>query len=1094
MGIYTKIIQDSITGIYRTNAANKILQFIKRIRNESDMDQARRFLIELMQNARDLAYKTPEGDTEPVSVRIRLSDTELEFSHNGKVFSVKDILSIIYQVSSKKPGEGIGQFGTGFMSTYQLSEKVELTSYLKNGENPYLPFTVCLDRSGCSKEEILEAIEASMDQLVMADESAEGVLEENFDRSGYNTSFLYHLDQEKSREIAKTGMEDLDHTILYILLFSPQISTVELIYDTCFRKERIVYTNGKPESRGNGLYTMEFRQGETVRHLVYQYVKDGAERITVASEYSNGQILPVKTQMPRLYIDFPLVGSEQFPFPVVLNCRMLCPNEPRSSISLVDNQNSQDALCNKKIMKQAVALYGQFLHNLVEQGFGGLQNVIAVPVYQENKEWSAQWVRARLYNGCFKQIKKEPIFQTRLGMACFESKELCLIRERDEQQRNVVQELADPFLDLLVPLDDTDWDLAFAGYEIEQEKWISLELLLQNAEYNVKHRLDTGHQDVLSWVGRLYCAAMGQPKLANEIMAGVHRIFIDQEYGRSDRFTLKRFGEIRKDPGILECLKDASEFVDMRLPAKERLLIRSSLLHPKFPILEERQPEDYETALLTGYLSSHGEIPNTLSLAAKTFHEYRSSYWKIMAACGPDENMKKIAEVFWETDLSRLAQTLDDPHYPHSMWEGTYRAVLWSMSDWISRCHTLEGFCRESKQEEAGAIEWLNGFYRAVADHLPLHKVKERQLVLDQTGIFRSAVDLSEDHMDMELREIASVLYGKYGKEDLKTQLADRRLCLLRWELYPKSNRSAANIINMAVQQLLTEQSLSLAREEYQAACSRLMGWIGDHEEEAASLFPAFSKEEDRMKLLTPKAAVQLNRKVKVIQELLKETGVGSVEKLKEIIRSSEEREAEQEFFDDPENDVDSWGDEYLNGLSHRELDEKIRKIGQAGELHFNQELIREWKDQGYHVTCEDTNLCCLEDGHGHKTEIYRPDSEDYHQAGWDIRVRRISDIEMDNGAGQWVDDLYEVKTCTIHSSYRHYLRVSNEQMANAAAWGGHYHIVKVICDPENLQAVECRRYDDLMYHLGKRTLENVGKGYILREKQIVADYYAVKA
>lgn len=433
MGIYTKIIQDSITGIYRTNAANKILQFIKRIRNESDMDQARRFLIELMQNARDLAYKTPEGITEPVSVRIRMSDTELEFSHNGKVFSVKDILSIIYQVSSKKPGEGIGQFGTGFMSTYQLSEKVELTSYLKNGENPYLPFTICLDRSGCGKEEILEAIEEAMDQLVKADESAKGVPEDNFDRSAYNTRFLYHLDQEKSREIARTGMEDLDHTILYILLFSPQISTVELIYDTCFRKERIIYTNGEPESRENGLYTMEFSQGEAIRHLVYQYVQEGAERITVASEYKDGQILPVKAQMPRLYIDFPLVGSEQFPFPTVVNCRMLCPNEPRSSISLVDNQSSQDALCNKKIMKQAVALYGQFLHNLVEQGFGGLQNVIAVPVYQENKEWSAQWVRARLYNGCFKQIKKEPIFQTRVGMTCFESKELCLIRERDEQ-------------------------------------------------------------------------------------------------------------------------------------------------------------------------------------------------------------------------------------------------------------------------------------------------------------------------------------------------------------------------------------------------------------------------------------------------------------------------------------------------------------------------------------------------------------------------------------------------------------------------------------------------------------------------------------
>ena len=245
MGLYAKILQDSITGIYRTNAANKILQFINRIRNESDVNQARRFLIELMQNARDLAYKKPDGTPEPVSICIRLSDTELEFSHNGKVFSVKDILSIIYQVSSKKPGEGIGQFGTGFMSTYQLSERVELTSYLKNDDNPYLPFTVCLDRSGLNKEEILDAIERAMAQLMAADQ-AEGIPDEEFDLTGYNTSFLYHLDQERSREIARIGMEDLDHTILYTLLFSPQIRAVELIYETDFRRERIIYTNGTP--------------------------------------------------------------------------------------------------------------------------------------------------------------------------------------------------------------------------------------------------------------------------------------------------------------------------------------------------------------------------------------------------------------------------------------------------------------------------------------------------------------------------------------------------------------------------------------------------------------------------------------------------------------------------------------------------------------------------------------------------------------------------------------------------------------------------------------------------------------------------------
>ena len=118
---------------------------------------------------------------------------------------------------------------------------------------------------------------------------------------------------------------------------------------------------------------------------MYQSAGEGAERITAACEYSDGQILPIGEQTPKLYIDFPLIGAEQFPFPTVINCRALCPNEPRSGISLVDNPNSHDALRNKELMKQAVVLYGQFLHNLVEQDFGSLQNAVAMPVCPENK-------------------------------------------------------------------------------------------------------------------------------------------------------------------------------------------------------------------------------------------------------------------------------------------------------------------------------------------------------------------------------------------------------------------------------------------------------------------------------------------------------------------------------------------------------------------------------------------------------------------------------------------------------------------------------------------------------------------------------------
>lgn len=63
---------------------------------------------------------------------------------------------------------------------------------------PYLPFSICLDRRRNSKEEILDGIERTMQQLAQADQG-ESIPEDAFDRSAYNTSFLYQLRDERSR-------------------------------------------------------------------------------------------------------------------------------------------------------------------------------------------------------------------------------------------------------------------------------------------------------------------------------------------------------------------------------------------------------------------------------------------------------------------------------------------------------------------------------------------------------------------------------------------------------------------------------------------------------------------------------------------------------------------------------------------------------------------------------------------------------------------------------------------------------------------------------------------------------------------------------
>jgi len=62
--------------------------------------------------------------------------------------------------------------------------------------------------------------------------------------------------------------------------------------------------------------------------------------------------------VPRLFCDFPLLGTESFPFPVIINNPTFNPTEPRDGIFLTKNKRS-GAQCdeNRTIIEEAYALY-----------------------------------------------------------------------------------------------------------------------------------------------------------------------------------------------------------------------------------------------------------------------------------------------------------------------------------------------------------------------------------------------------------------------------------------------------------------------------------------------------------------------------------------------------------------------------------------------------------------------------------------------------------------------------------------------------------------------------------------------------------------
>src|SRR5690606_17947023 len=121
----------------------------------------RRLVWELMQNAKDNVRLCSESD-EKVDIKISLTDNEFIFSHNKGYFTSAHIRGLVRKYSSgdkERNTEQLGQaykttgrFGTGFMTTHLLSEKVKIVSTFQNEETEmFHPCSFWMDRTGKSE-------------------------------------------------------------------------------------------------------------------------------------------------------------------------------------------------------------------------------------------------------------------------------------------------------------------------------------------------------------------------------------------------------------------------------------------------------------------------------------------------------------------------------------------------------------------------------------------------------------------------------------------------------------------------------------------------------------------------------------------------------------------------------------------------------------------------------------------------------------------------------------------------------------------------------------------------------------------------------
>lgn len=408
---YVKYIEESKQKVYNQSVATRILDLVDKLRLNSNENDQRRWIWELIQNAKDSAF-----DNQPVSICVDL-DEELEksviFRHNGRPFSIDNITFLIEQVSTKErnaetkdKNKPTGKFGTGFLTTHLLAEKVEVESIIKEPDLPYKKFNLLLDRSGTEIDEIVSSVNTSLEILKKLDDAEEFL---NYNQASLNTSFKYILGEE-GISTAKKGLEDLDLCIAYTLAFVPNIESVSI----CSESTYIIHPQVSIEDGVVEIHTIQKKGNQNYLEEFHIAIISN-EQVSVAVEikYINDQITIVEPNdnLPRLFCDFPLIGSEDFNFPIVINSSFFNPTEPRNGIYITDKGDSK-IIENKKLLIEARDLYLKLLN------FSAIHNwqnvwVLAKINLPKAKEWiSKDWFSEQILSPIRSQIIKVPLIDT----------------------------------------------------------------------------------------------------------------------------------------------------------------------------------------------------------------------------------------------------------------------------------------------------------------------------------------------------------------------------------------------------------------------------------------------------------------------------------------------------------------------------------------------------------------------------------------------------------------------------------------------------------------------------------------------------------
>jgi hypothetical protein len=324
--------------------AKRLNEHLKPILSKSN-ELRKRWMWELLQNASDLGDET--------NAEFEFKDDKIIFRHNGKPFTLDEAFNLIMPDSTKddentRTKSVIGQFGTGFISTHILSKRILVKGIVEDSEDDeYFNFKFKLDRSERKDKDFL--IQSIKDSEKEYGESLERIT--NYEPSEFDTEFTYFIKETYAEllgsEAIDEGFDSFHDLIPFVFAFRPQLKRINIKDKRNSKNESWTFKREELDKEIEDLTLIKTvckRNGEKHCSLTVGTITDEETTIAIRLEQIENEkfeILPFPEYSPKLYCAFPMIGTTEYNFPVVVHSESFVPNRERDGIEITthDEEN-----------------------------------------------------------------------------------------------------------------------------------------------------------------------------------------------------------------------------------------------------------------------------------------------------------------------------------------------------------------------------------------------------------------------------------------------------------------------------------------------------------------------------------------------------------------------------------------------------------------------------------------------------------------------------------------------------------------------------------------------------------------------------------